>query len=276
MRKKCPLVSIICPCYNSERYIGRMLESVCRQTYKNIELICVDDGSDDNTQSVIMSYKSTLTNNGITLEYEYVSHRGQAAAVNVGLKKIRGEYFCLIDSDDFFSEDSIECRVSVLENNQAYAIVASDYFIVDEGDVCHVTGYGTKYCGALAYQPNQFYLTLTGFSPVCPVAYMIRTAAMKKINPQMCINECIEGQNFQILLPLYYNFQRIYIDRPLGYYVVRKNSHDHHQRTSEQLKTRYVNLISMLRDVLCECGMNENEVEKCVKMSHFYDLLGGI
>lgn len=274
MNKKCPLVSIITPCYNSEKYIGRMMDSILDQTYSNIELICVDDGSTDLTVEKIGEYKEKFENKKYRLTCITAEHKGQAAAVNAGLKFVEGEYIGVLDSDDFLINTSIEKRVNILETHRDYAIVASDYYIVNETDLGTVIGRGNDFVGDLAFQPNQFTLTIIGFSLVTPVGYLIRVSDMKKINPNMEINECVEGQNYQILLPLYYFYKRYYIDEPLAFYVIRKDSHAHSYRSRSQILERNKNLNNMLYDILRSLGMRESEIIKYQRMSIFSKLIG--
>lgn len=276
MSKKVPLVSILTPCYNSEKYILRMLDSILKQTYPNIELICIDDGSTDKTEKIIKEYIPIFESNGKTLVYLYKEHKGQAAAVNAGLKIINGAYFGLLDSDDYLVDESIEKRVAALEENPNYGVVASDYFIVDENDLETVIGLGNDYIGNLCYQPYQFYLALEGYSAVTPLGYLIRTDDMRKINPQMNINECREGQNYQLLLPLYYHYKRLFIDEPLGYYVVRNDSHGHMKRSQREMNERYTRLLQMLEEVLLELKMPYAEIQKCLKISSFNNNLENI
>ena len=94
------LVSIITPCYNGEKYVDRFLTSVLNQTYNNIELIFVDDGSTDKTKDVVLSFKEQFEKRGYDLIYIYQKNAGQAAAINQGLKVFKGEFLMWIDSDD--------------------------------------------------------------------------------------------------------------------------------------------------------------------------------
>lgn len=269
MREDAPLISILTPCYNSEPFLARMLDSILLQTYPNIEVICINDGSTDKTSDIIQKYISVFNNNNKKLVYIEGEHQGQASAINKGLKKIRGDFFGLLDSDDYLTSDSLEKKVKALQNNLDFDVVSTDYYIVHESDLQSVIGSGNRYNKAFCNQPNQFLLLLQGYSTVTPLSYMIRTEAMRKINPDMEINECIEGQNFQILLPIYYRYKRMYIDEKLGFYVVRDNSHDHAKRTRVELMQRYENLLKMIDEVLSIEKIGKKEKERYLKLSVF-------
>lgn len=95
--EKQPLVSVIIPCYNGEKFISEAIESVLNQTYQNWELIIVDDGSKDKSKEIIRQY--CATDNRIT----YIQHKknkGIPFARNTGIKNSNGEYIALLDQDD--------------------------------------------------------------------------------------------------------------------------------------------------------------------------------
>ena len=109
------LISIIIPTYNYAEYIQKAIDSVLAQTYKNCEIIVVDDGSTDNTQEIIENkYKNKV-------RYYYQENKGAPAARNKGIKKSKGEYLSFLDADDYLTESSIENRLTVLEQNKSIA-----------------------------------------------------------------------------------------------------------------------------------------------------------
>ena len=112
---KHPLVSVIIPTYNMGNTIGKSIESVNSQTYKNIELIIIDDGSTDNTYSQIMNIRQKNIHDDI--KYYAQTNKGRSNAINKGLKISRGEYVALLDADDTLPEISIESRLNYLIAN---------------------------------------------------------------------------------------------------------------------------------------------------------------
>src|SRR5712671_6131422 len=97
-----PLVSILIPCYNAERYIGETLDSVFRQTWPKVEVIVVDDGSTDNSVDVIASFV------GPKLKLIRQANRGQTAALNVCLTYATGDFVQYLDADDVIASEKIE------------------------------------------------------------------------------------------------------------------------------------------------------------------------
>ena len=101
------LVSIIIPTYNRETKISRAINSVVNQTYKNWELIIIDDGSKDDTKNVIKPYLKDKR-----IKYFYQKNSGVASARNLGIKKSTGEYLAFLDSDDECLNNRIEKQLS--------------------------------------------------------------------------------------------------------------------------------------------------------------------
>lgn len=107
-------VSIIVPCYNMEAHIDRCLESLKKQTYKNIEIICVDDGSKDNTAEKIKKH----IENDKRIQYFYKENGGLSDARNFGLTKITGEYISFIDSDDYVNKNYIKRMIDIMKKEK--------------------------------------------------------------------------------------------------------------------------------------------------------------
>lgn len=107
-------VSIVIPAYNSEKVINKCLDSILNQTYKNFEIIVVNDGSKDNTLKILKEYDKKYDN--ITVLSK--ENGGQAQARNDGMKIAKGDFLMLVDSDDFLEEDYLEIMVNkAIETN---------------------------------------------------------------------------------------------------------------------------------------------------------------
>lgn len=102
-------VSIIVPVYNSEKYLKRSIESILNQTYKDLEIIIIDDKSTDNSKKIIQKYASS--DNRIRAFYSEVNH-GVSRSRNIGLKSISGDYVMFMDSDDYIVPEAIERMVN--------------------------------------------------------------------------------------------------------------------------------------------------------------------
>src|SRR5262245_27524259 len=127
-----PLVSIIIPSYNYDKFIGHTLDSLRNQTYRNWECIVVDDGSKDNTAGVLESYQAMDER----IQYIYQSHGGPCRARNNGISRSRGEYFQFLDADDLLESRKIECHLDYLERNMDVDLVygSARYFRTEYPD----------------------------------------------------------------------------------------------------------------------------------------------
>lgn len=103
-----PLVSVIIPVFNCEKYIKESIDSVLQQTYPNYEIIVVDDGSNDDTAAIVQQ---------LPVRYFYQKNQGQPAAVNFGISQAKGELLAFNDADDLWSEDKLEKQVSTIKAN---------------------------------------------------------------------------------------------------------------------------------------------------------------
>lgn len=101
-----PLISVIVPCYNVEKYVVECLESILSQTYENLDILVINDGSTDNTEEMIKPFL-----NDKRIRYYYQENKGLSEARNRGLNEMKiygGDYVCFIDSDDFIHKDYIK------------------------------------------------------------------------------------------------------------------------------------------------------------------------
>lgn len=123
-----PLVSVIIPCYNREKYVAETVESVLGQTWSSIELLVVDDGSTDGSRSILERFTDRI----ILLEHPGRLNKGQSASINLGLERCRGEYVAILDSDDLFAPDKIRKQVAFLIENPDIGLVYSNGYVIDE------------------------------------------------------------------------------------------------------------------------------------------------
>ena len=124
-----PLVSIIIPVYNGENYLREAIDSALNQTYKNIEVIVVNDGSSDKTDEICKSY-------GSKIRYFKKENGGVSTALNLGIEKMKGEYFSWLSHDDLYYDDKIKVEVDYLRKlDDKNAVIYCDYEIVNENGV---------------------------------------------------------------------------------------------------------------------------------------------
>ncbi len=125
------LVSVLIPAYNHENYIQETIESIINQTYPNIELIILDDGSKDKTWEKITELKPKCENRFVKIHFETKQNEGTCMTLNKLLKLSSGEFVYIIASDDLAKPQAIEKEVKFLQDNPDYALAVGDNEYVD-------------------------------------------------------------------------------------------------------------------------------------------------
>jgi glycosyltransferase involved in cell wall biosynthesis len=129
-----PLVSVIMPAYNAERYIAAALDSVLRQTYRNFEIIIADDASTDKTSRIISYYQSRYPEKITVVRLKKNRNCGGDIAANEAVKLAKGDYLVRMDADDIALPSRFEKQVKFLKANPGIFLVGSNAYVIDEHD----------------------------------------------------------------------------------------------------------------------------------------------
>ncbi len=217
-----PKISFIAPCYNGEAYIQRFLTSILNQTYAHVELIVINDGSSDRTEEIITQNISDFKKKGYTLILLNQKNQGIGAAINNALKYVTGEYLTWFGSDDVPVPEYSEKLVGFLEEHPEFAVVRNDGWIVREGNFENVLGKMADnnqdkdnpnlFENAILEKNFQF-----GYS-------VIRMKEFDTVNPKRDIYPSRHGQNWQLLLPVFYRYKAAFYHEPLYYVISNENS----------------------------------------------------
>lgn len=127
---KNPLISVIVPCYNVEKYVAECLKSIVEQSYENLEIIVVNDGATDNTEQEILPFLEDKR-----IKYIVQKNQGLSGARNTGLDNMNGEYVCFVDSDDFIHPDFVKTLYQNLIENDADMSICGLYQFEDSSQI---------------------------------------------------------------------------------------------------------------------------------------------
>ncbi|MBE6127677.1 MAG: glycosyltransferase [Erysipelotrichaceae bacterium] len=227
------LVSIVTPCYNGENYLDRFLQSVLAQSYPNLELIFINDGSTDHTEEKVFSYKDQFDDKNIRFIYQKQENAGQAAALNKGLKLFAGDYLACLDSDDEINPEFIEKRVEYLDSHSECSYCYGKAVTVNEDNPNTIVSIIGKRAlsGDRAFFEDILYVHNVFFP-----GYLFKTAAFDKAIRNRDIFIGRGGQNAQILLPMaWYYGEPGYVEESVYKYYMRSSSHSHNQKSSEKI-----------------------------------------
>ncbi|MFJ6920862.1 MAG: glycosyltransferase family 2 protein [Lactobacillus crispatus] len=155
-----PLVSIVVPVYNVEKYLKKCIESLIDQTYQNIEILLVDDGSTDSSGKICDDYAKKYS-------FVYSFHKansGLGFTRNYGLERINGEYVTFVDSDDYLGKDAIKRLVAGLDGKSIDTVIGGYSKVKDNGDVL----YTREYTESIFRNENVYkklFISMLGSSP---------------------------------------------------------------------------------------------------------------
>lgn len=250
------LVSIIIPCYNGEQYIDRCFNALINQTYKNLEVIAVNDGSTDNTSQILNKYVDIFKENKIIFKIINQENMGQAAAVNKALKQVNGEFLVWQDCDDYYENDAIESLKNYLEQNINTDFVRGESVSRDSENLNIVLSKGkSKY-------PNStkifdFYVFETD-AYMYPGIFMVRMDFFDKCIKNREIYTSRAGQNWQLILPLAYYGNCGYLNKVVYNYIIINKSHSHSVKSMKDLLKRCDEHKDILFHVLDSLDMSKS------------------
>ena len=163
-----PLVSIVIPVHNGERYIKEAIDSCFIQTYGNIEIIVVDDKSTDNTLDILKGYGEKIQ----TVPVE--KQNGLGNVINIGIRASKGKYIARMDADDIMYPDRIEKQVEYLENNPSCVAVGGQIDVINENS--DITGHREYAQNDKDLKKNRFL-----FQPFAHPAVTLRKSTLEEI-----------------------------------------------------------------------------------------------
>ncbi len=260
-------VSMVVPCYNKEKYIGAMLESVLAQEWDNMELLLVNDGSTDGTRDVIVSYLPSFKQRGYEVKILDQENGGCCKAVHTGLVNMTGDYYCLVDADDEIEPQYVSTMASWLDEHDDYEWAACSYKSVNVID-------GKRY----VYEKIQYpfpqdcddLLAHYIFRRVITTVwiYMMRTSYMHQCG--MIANFCTErSKTYEPLVmvpPAAYGGKMKFFDEPLYRYNLYA-SDLYGFDSLEKAKSYYDDYLRMYEWAIARLNITESDKKRFTDMA---------
>lgn len=203
------LITVIVPCYNVEKYISKCLDSIINQTYKNLEIILVDDSSTDNTLNIIKEYASKDERIKVI---ENDTNKGAAYSRNIALNQALGKYIGFIDSDDYIDLNFYELLLNNIKDNNS-DIALCDIKIIYEKD----NSIKLSKC----YIDNEFNLINVINSG------LVASSCNKLFKKEIFKYKYEEGkinEDIAVVIPMLVSNKISYVDNVYYYYIQRKKS----------------------------------------------------
>lgn len=248
---KSGLVSILLQTYNSESYIRRVLDSLVCQSYEEIEIIIVDDGSSDLTTNIIN--KEYIVPHRFNLKLIIIGHSGQAAALSEGLRYVSGEFIFCIDSDDSIDDQFIANMVKQARSTNNEFFYPSYRVIRQEtGDII-----GRKGQHLFDNEKSYFEDTLIARGIIYP-GHFFRSASLYQVTKGFKIYTGPGGQNAQLILPMSWNFgEPGFCEKSVYTIYDRIDSHSRAQVVPKDIINKNNNYRNIMIETLNRIGMIE-------------------
>lgn len=210
MQESLPLVSVVIPTFNRANIVTNAIESVLNQTYKNTEIIIVDDGSTDNTRELLLTYKDKI-------RYVNKTNGGASSARNLGIKQARGEYIAFLDSDDIWLPTKIEKQINVIKENNDMGIVITEIEFIGEAGRRNYS----RFRRILPYDGFMFEHFLKNPQITCS-CILIRKNILDKVG---VFDESLNtGEDIDLMLRILSIFKIAVIEEPLVFYLKKSDS----------------------------------------------------
>ncbi|MFN6487966.1 MULTISPECIES: glycosyltransferase [unclassified Nostoc] len=224
-----PTVSVIIPTYQRGHIVSQAINSVLAQTYKDYEIIVINDGSQDNTPQVLAEFSDR---HHITAIHQ--ANQGLSAARNAGIRSARGKYIAFLDDDDLWEPQKLEKQISVLEANPRIGLIYSDSLFFSDQQGLFPGSYNTAYP-----TPNLLILwTLFRYNYIPVLTVVVRRDCLDKVG---LFDETLRScEDYDLWLRLIEKFPIYFLNQPLARYRESPNnlSQDREQMLTSHLRVK--------------------------------------
>lgn len=251
MNQSFPLVSIIIPSYQSADFVSTAIDSCLSQTYSNIEIIVIDDGSTDDTHNILTKYIDSKE-----INYIYQNNKGLSGARNTGLIIANGEYIQFLDADDTIHPDKIQLQINYLIKHTEDIGVYSDYVVQKNNHIIH---YMKK------YPAGNLFKNVAYSSFVMP----IHTVLLQNKQLPFFDESLKQGEDRDFWLNLFQDNMHTFgfVNEILATYIL------HDKNMTHQTENNLLSVLNVLTKHLIICSKQQQIILEEAKKYH-YGLLG--
>lgn len=245
MEEKLPLISIIMPAYNVEKFIERTIKSIIAQTYKHWELIIIDDGSTDGTKKIIDTYLNIDTR----IKYVYQENGRQGKARNKGIENAQSDLIAFMDSDDMLLPEMLQEQFTLLKQTNADLVFSSvDYVDEDLHDL--EVNHGFSYNEIEGESGAE--ILLCGDNPIPIITVLARKASIIKAGMFPVSSQLQFGEEYSLWLRMLLNNSRfVRNDKNMAIYVM------HPGQSSKNSGDKYLQVLQLIKDLPAPAGFKK-------------------
>ena len=258
-----PLVTVIVPVYNMEQYLERCLDSIIRQTYENLEIIAVDDGSTDSSAAILDRFRQTENRARVIRK----TNGGLSDARNAGLDQATGKYIIFVDSDDYINIHMAETLLNAVQSNMAdiSACQMKHVYQGQDADINELSGEAIKEKSFSAVDAMKYWYT-SDFN--CPTVVWGKMYRRELFNGLRFKKDRIHEDEFII----HYIFQKAgkvtYISNRLYYYFQRNDS-----IVGSSFSLKRLDILDAMQDRLCLFEQLYDDKIVSMQAEHYTDIL---
>jgi len=229
-----PKVSVILPTYNRAKLLGTAMESVLGQSFGDLELLVVDDGSEDDTEALVRGYQEADER----VHYLRGEHRGISAALNAGIRVAQGKYVARMDSDDQWLPELLETEVAILEARPEIGLV----YALAQWANADMVPQPNRILGVAPHFPNDALRSMLWINLTCSITQLLRRECFDLVG--LFDESLVTSMEWEMQLRVAFHYQIVFVDRVLA--LVR----DHDQRTTGGRKPAYAAFLGSRHKVL--------------------------
>ena len=248
------LISIVIPIYNAEKYLEECLNSIKNQTYKNFEVIMVNDGSKDNSETICKRFSEDDTR----FRYFKKENGGVSSARNIGLDNVEGDYITFIDADDWVDENYLDLLITTVEKNHS-DIVVSSYKQFNNIDVFYLRAYSLQEKYLLNFEKMNRDDFLTIFPKLMSTNVCFNNAVAKLFRKELVNDLRFDtsikyGEDLDFYFRLYLTVDSIsYVDEPT--YVYRVHGDSTTSNFNQEHAEQELNIFKYMYEKIQEIGL---------------------
>ena len=248
------LISIVIPIYNAEKYLEECLNSIKNQTYKNFEVIMVNDGSKDDSETICMNFLRSDSR----FRYLKKENGGVSSARNVGLDNVEGDYITFIDADDWVDENYLDLLITTVKKNHS-DIVVSSYKQFNNIDVFYLRAYSLQEKYLLNFERMNRDDFLTIFPKLMSTNVCFNNAVAKLFRKELVNNLRFDtsikyGEDLDFYFRLYLNVDSIsYVDEPT--YIYRMHGDSTTSNFNQEHAEQELNIFKYMYEKIQEIGL---------------------
>lgn len=256
-------VTVIIPAFNSAKHLPGALESVFKQTYRDSELVVVDDGSTDDTRKVLEGYKNRVT-------YLYQENGGPSKARNTGIRAAKGRYVAFLDADDLWLPHKLEQQIQLIESDPRLGLVFSDaeYF---EGEPPMVGSYWKQRgCYEMIVSESRMirnaFSKLMAINPILPSTALVKKDCFEKAGPFDEALRYVEDKEMWLRISRHYSMACV----PLP--LVKRRVHGYSPKQVASVQESIIHVVRKIERAYPEDVARENVDTKKILAPLYYGL----